>query len=91
MRRWLRRAPEPHAEWLHQQAVQRCARIDPELLAERVLAPPPRPAPTPLARALNLLAGVALRFCERFSPTDPVWAVIGTFSGGRLLAPPMIT
>jgi hypothetical protein len=82
VRRWLRRAPEPHAHWLYQQAVQRCANIDRELLAE--------PPSTLLARALNLLAGAALRYRERFGLTDPPWALIGAFSYGYLLAPPMI-
>ena len=86
VRRWLRRAPEPHAHWLYQQAVQRCANIDRELLAE----PPSTPPPTLLARALNLLAGAALRYRERFGLTDPPWALIGAFSYGYLLAPPMI-
>ena len=84
---WLRRAPEPHVEWLHQQAVQRCVRIDRELLVETVFAPP---APSPLAGALNLLAGAALRYRERFGVAEPVWAVIGAFGCGYLLAPPMI-
>ena len=87
VRGWLRRAPEPHAAWLYQQAVQRCANIDRELLA----APPPTPPPTLLARALNLLAGAALRYRERLGLTDPAWALIGAFSYGCLLAPPMIT
>ena len=43
-----------------------------------------------LARALNLLAGAALRYCERFGLPDPAWALIGAFSYGYLLAPPMI-
>ena len=90
VRRWLRRAPEPHAHWLYQQAVQRCANIDRELLAEPPSTPPSTPPPTLLARALNLLAGAALRYRERFGLTDPPLALIGAFSYGYLLAPPMI-
>ena len=48
------------------------------------------PPPTLLAQALNLLAGAALRYRERFGLTDPAWALIGAFSYGYLLAPPMI-
>jgi transposase-like protein len=91
VRRWLRRAPEPHAQWLYQQAVQRCADIDRELLAAPPSTPMSTPAPTLLAQALNLLAGAALRYRDRFGLADPPWALIGAFSYGYLLAPPMIT
>jgi IS30 family transposase len=67
VRRWLRRAPERHAQWLYERAVERAAQIDRELLV--------RPAPQP-----TLLGH-----------TDPPWALIGFFSHGYLLAPPLIS
>jgi transposase-like protein len=85
VRRWLRRAPERHAQWLYQRAVERCVQIDRELLVH------PAPQPTLLGHALNLLAGAALRYRERLGYTDPPWALIGCFSHGYLLAPPLIT
>ncbi len=100
VRRWLRRAPERHAQWLYQRAVDRCAVIDRELLLAPLATPAPTPPSTPpstppppptlLARALDLLAGAALRYRERFGLPDPAWALIGAFSYGYLLAPPMI-
>lgn len=82
VRRWLRRAPQSHAQWLYARAVEHAARIDRDLLV--------RPArhKTPLGYALNLLAGAALRYRECLGLTDPPWALIGFFAHGRLLAPP---
>ena len=37
---------------------------------------------------MNLLAGAALRYRDRFGVAVPVWALIGSFAHGRLLAPP---
>jgi transposase-like protein len=84
VRSWLRRASEPHAQWLYQQAVQRCAKIDRELLVH------PAAHSSVLGHALNLLAGAAVRYRERFGEDDPLWALIGAFSYGYLLAPPSI-
>jgi hypothetical protein len=41
-----------------------------------------------LGHALNLLAGAAVRFRDCFGRSDPVWALIGFFAHGRLLAAP---
>lgn len=84
VRRWLRRAPERHAQWLYEQAVQRCAKIDIELLVR------PAPQPTLLGHALNLFAGAAVRYRERLGYADPPWSLIAMFSRGYLLAPPLI-
>jgi len=46
------------------------------------------PKRTTLGHALNLLAGAALRHRDRFDPAVPLWALIGSFAHGRLLAPP---
>jgi len=62
--------------------VDRAAAIDRELLIR------PAPQRTTLGRALNLLAGAALRYRDRFGVAVPVWALIGSFAHGRLLAPP---
>jgi predicted transcriptional regulator len=85
VRRWLRRAPESHAQWLYERAVERAVEIDRELLVA------PAPQKTLLGHALNLLAGSALRYRQRLGLTDPPWALIGFFSHGRLLAPPLIS
>lgn len=85
VRRWLRRVPDSHAQWLYERAVQRCAQIDRELLVR------PAPHKTLLGHGLNLLAGAALRYRERLGLTDPPWALIGFFAQGRLLAPPLIS
>jgi transposase-like protein len=84
VRRWLRRAPQSHAQWLYRQAVERAVQVDRELLVR------PAPQKTVLGHGLNLLAGAALRYRERFGLTDPPWALIGFFAHGRLLAPPLI-
>jgi len=85
VRRWLRRVPDSHAQWLYERAVERCAQIDRELLVR------PAPQQTLLGHGLNLLAGAALRYRERLGLTDPPWALIGFFAHGRLLAPPLIS
>jgi hypothetical protein len=82
VRRLLRGAREPHAEWLYQRGVDRAAAIDRELLVR------PAPQQSVLGHALNLLAGAALRYRNRFGVAVPVWALIGSFAHGRLLAPP---
>ena len=83
VRSWLRRVPDQHARWLYERAVDRAVQIDRELLVG------PAQYPTVLGQALNLLAGAALRYRERLGLTDPVWALIGFFAQGRLLAPPV--
>ena len=82
VRRWLRGVRDPHAQWLYRRAVDRAAAIDRQLLVR------PAPQRTTLGHALNLLAGAALRYRDRFDPAVPVWALIGSFAHGRLLAPP---
>ena len=88
VRAWLRRATQRHAAWLYQQALHHCRQVDVELLVR------PAPQPTLLGRALNLLAGAALRHRERFTHDgdDPTpWALISCMSNGHLLAPPLKT
>jgi hypothetical protein len=82
VRRWLRGVRDPHAQWLYRRAVDRAAAIDRQLLVR------PAPQRTTLGYALNLLAGAALRYRDRFGDAVPVWALIGSFAHGRLLAPP---
>ena len=82
VRRWLRAVREPHAQWLYRRGVDRAAAIDRELLVR------PAPQRTTLGHALNLLAGAAMRYRDRFGAAVPVWALIGSFAHGRLLAPP---
>lgn len=82
VRNWLRRVPDPHVEWLWQRGVQRAVEIDRELLAGRARQK------TTLAHALNLLAGAALRYRQRFGLSDAPWSLMCFFAEGRLLAPP---
>ena len=81
VRRWLRGARDPHAQWLYRRGVDRAAAIDRELLVR------PAPQRTTLGHALNLLAGAALRYRDRFGIAVPVWALVGSFAHGLLLAP----
>ena len=82
VRRWLRAAREPHAQWLYRRGVDYAVLIDRELLVR------PAAQQTTLGHALNLLAGAAVRFRECFGRCDSVWSLIGFFAGGRLLAAP---
>lgn len=85
VRRWLRRVPRSHAQWLYERGVERVVEIDRELLVR------PAAYPTLLGHGLNLLAGAALRHRERLGLSDSPWALIGFFAQGRLLAPPLIS
>lgn len=85
VRRWLRRAREPHAGWLHQQSVQHAYRADPDILNRELVWP------TTLGDALNLLAGAALACQKRWDCPLPAWTLIGMFTRGRLLPPPLRT
>ncbi|WP_256041422.1 DUF6431 domain-containing protein [Cryobacterium sp. SO1] len=85
VRRWLRRAREPHADWLHEQGVQHAYRADPDILNRELVWP------TTLGDALNLLAGAALACQRRGDCPLPVWTLIGMFTRGRLLPPPLRT
>jgi hypothetical protein len=58
------------AQWALPAGVDRAAAIDRELLVR------PAPQRTTLGHALNLLAGVALRYRDRFGVAVPVWALI---------------
>jgi len=82
VRRWLRGVREPHAQWLYRRGVDRAAAVDRELLVR------PAPQRSVLGHALNLLAGAALRYRNRVGVAVPMWALIGSFAHGRLLAPP---
>jgi transposase-like protein len=80
VRRWLRAAREPHAQWLYRRGVNHAVLVDRELLVR------PTPQQSTLGHALNLLAGAAVRFRDCFGRSDPVWSLIGFFAHGRLLA-----
>ena len=82
VRRWLRRAHQPHTRWLREHGVQHAYRADPDILNTRLAWP------TPLGDALNLLAGAAVACQRRWDSTLPVWTLIGIFTRGQLLPPP---
>lgn len=85
VRRWFRRVPETHAHWLYEQAVQHAFRLNSDILVR------PKQWPTLLGHGLNILAGAALAYCRRVDPELPPWTVIGHFTQGNLLSPPLRT
>lgn len=85
VRRWLRRVPEAHTQWLYEQAVQHAFRLNPEILVR------PRSWPTMLGSSLNILAGAALAYRRRVAVDLPPWALIGLFTRGNLLSSPRRT
>ncbi|MCQ9163984.1 helix-turn-helix domain-containing protein [Arthrobacter sp. STN4] len=85
VRRWLRRVPETHVRWLHEQAVMHAFRLNPEMLAGL------KQWPSLLGRSPNILAGAALANRQRVDPGMPLWISIGYFTRGNLLSPPLPT
>lgn len=85
VRRWFRRVPENHAHWLHKQAVKHAFSLNPEILADL------KQWPSLLGRSLNILAGAALAFNRLARAELPPWTVIGYFTRGNLLSPPLRT
>ena len=73
VRRWLRAAREPHAQWLYGRAVNQTVTIDRELLVRPAPQQTVRPAPqqTTLGHALNLLAGAARAVPRMLRPQRP--------------------
>ena len=85
VRRWLRRVPQKHAHWLYAQAVKHAFRLNPDMLFR------PKQWPSLLGWSLNILAGAALAYNHRASAELPPWTVIGYFTRGNLLSPPLRT
>lgn len=85
VRRWLRRVPEVHTQWLYDQAVQHALRLDPDILVR------PKPWPNMLGSSLNILAGAALAYRQRVAADLAPWTLIGYFTRGNLLGPPQRT
>ncbi|HET6482043.1 MAG TPA: DUF6431 domain-containing protein [Actinoplanes sp.] len=84
VRRWLRRARDrDHLERLRRRGVERVAQLDPE-----VLATGPWPQPSALGDALEALAAAVFAWRHRWGREVDGWALIGVFTGGRLLADP---
>jgi hypothetical protein len=86
VRRWLRRVDEHHTNWLYQQVSTAAVLIEPELFN-----PERRRQPTALATTIDLLVGTALASRRRFALTEPVWAMVGILTCGRLLPVPLRT
>lgn len=85
VRRWLRHVPETHSHWLYDQAVQHPFRLDPDILVR------PKQWQSLLGWSLTILAGAALAYRQRVDPELPPWALIGLFTRGNLLIPPLRT
>lgn len=82
VRRWLDRATTAHVQWIHHRGVQRLIQVAPEVFTELRLGA------NPLRDALSVLAAAAYWDRHRFGFIDPPWTLIGTYTRGRLLAPP---
>ena len=84
VRRWLRRARDgDHLERLRCRGVDQVAQLDPEVLATGL-----QPQPTALGDALEALAAAVFAWRRRGARVAAGWALIGVFTGGRLLASP---
>jgi hypothetical protein len=81
VRRWLQRATGAHVQWLRRRGVDRVHQLDAEALAHL------DPQATPLADALAALGAAVAAWRRRFTRSTPAWALIGVFTGGRLLGP----
>jgi hypothetical protein len=81
VRAWLRRTRGGHPAWLRQRGVDRAAALDRAVLVTE------RPAATAVGAALNALGAAVLAYQRRIRHAD-VWALIGVFTAGRLLAAP---
>ena len=85
VRRWPRRVPPSHTQWLYEQAVQHAFRLNPDILNR------PKPWHSLLGWSLNIPAGAALAYRQRVATDLPPWALIGHFTRGNLLSPPLRT
>lgn len=63
--------------------MQHAFRLDPDILAR------PKPWPTMLRWGLNLLGGAALAYRRVLDSELPPWTLIGHFTQGNLLSPPL--
>jgi hypothetical protein len=82
VRRWLRRSRDAsHLAWLRRLGVEHAHRLDAEVLAGGL-----RPQRTGLGDALEALAAAVHAWRRRSGRPADGWALIGVFTGGRLLA-----
>lgn len=82
VRRWFRRVPPDHLNWLTTQANRRLISIAVEVFSSI------RYSGNLLHHTLTVLAAAAFHDNRRFGFLDPPWALIGTYTRGRLLCPP---
>lgn len=82
VRRWLRRVPPHHLHRLTTHANQRLITIAVEVFSSI------KYSGDPLRHALTVLAATAFHDKRRFGFGDPLWALIGMYTRGRLLCPP---
>ena len=82
VRRWLRRARHAsHLAWLRRRGVEHAQRLDAEVLTGGL-----QPQPTDLGDALEALAAAVHAWRRRCPRPADGWALVGAFTGGRLLA-----
>jgi len=83
VRRWLRRARNAsHLAWLRRLGVEHARRLDTEVLTGGL-----QPQPTGLGDALEALAAAVHAWRRQRGRHADGWALIGVFTGGRLLGP----
>jgi hypothetical protein len=84
VRRWLRRARDPgHLERLRQRGVLWAGEFGREVLAAGLGS-----QPTALGEALEALAAAVVAWWRRCGEGADGWALVGVFTGGRLLNSP---
>jgi transposase-like protein len=81
VRRWVRSVRSAHTEWLRAQALGWIVALDGDLVA--TLAP----SATRLGDALNAVAAAALTVRDHLTPHVPIWTVISSVTGWRLVPP----
>ncbi len=82
VRRWLRRATPKHLRWMYHRGAQRLIQVAPDTFGElRFLG-------HQLRDTLSVLCAAAYWDRHRLSLLDPPSTIIGTYTLGRLLAPP---
>jgi hypothetical protein len=82
VRRWLGRARPAHLNWIYQQGVQRLVQLAPDELATQKFTG------NPVHDSLTVLGAAAFWDRRRFGFTESAWTLIGSYTRGRLLAPP---
>ena len=82
VRRWLARATPQHLHWMWQQGVHRLIKVNPEAYSDLTFTA------DRVRNALLALCAAAYWDRHRFGFLESPWTLIGSYTRGRLLAPP---